>query len=57
MASSPGLAQENFKVYENGKPQQITQFANADIPVTVGILVDESGSMRPKRTEVIRGRP
>ena len=48
-----GLTQDNFKVYENGKPQQITQFANADIPVTVGILVDESGSMRPKRAEVI----
>ena len=48
-----GLAQDNFKVYENGKLQQITQFANADIPVTVGILVDESGSMRPKRAEVI----
>jgi len=48
-----GLAQDNFKVYENGKLQQITQFANADIPVTVGILVDESGSMRPKRSEVI----
>src|SRR5579862_8150615 len=28
-----GLAQDNFKVYENGKLQQITQFANADIPV------------------------
>jgi Ca-activated chloride channel family protein len=48
-----GLTQDNFKVYENGKLQQITQFANADIPVTVGILVDESGSMRPKRAEVI----
>jgi VWFA-related protein len=48
-----GLSKENFKIYENGKPQQITQFANADIPVTVGIAVDESGSMRPKRTEVI----
>ena len=48
-----GLKQENFKIYENGKPQTITQFANADIPVTVGILVDESGSMRPKRNEVI----
>jgi len=48
-----GLTRDNFKVYENGKPQKITQFANADIPVTVGILVDESGSMRPKRTEVI----
>lgn len=48
-----GLTQDNFKVYENGKLQQITQFANADIPVTVGIVVDESGSMRPKRAEVI----
>jgi VWFA-related protein len=48
-----GLARDNFKVYEDGKPQQISQFADADIPVTVGILVDESGSMRPKRPEVI----
>ena len=51
--SYPGLSKENFKIYENGKPQEITQFANADIPVTVGIAVDESGSMRPKRSEVI----
>jgi Ca-activated chloride channel family protein len=48
-----GLSKDDFKVYENGKPQQITQFANGDIPVTVGIAVDESGSMRPKRSEVI----
>lgn len=48
-----GLTKNDFKVFENGKPQEITQFANADIPVTVGIAVDESGSMRPKRAEVI----
>ncbi|HTC33319.1 MAG TPA: VWA domain-containing protein [Bryobacteraceae bacterium] len=48
-----GLSKDNFKVFENGKPQSITQFADADIPVTVGIVVDESGSMRPKRAEVI----
>ena len=48
-----GLNKDNFKVYEDGKPQEISQFANADIPVTVGIVVDESGSMRPKRPEVI----
>lgn len=48
-----GLNKENFKVYENGKLQEISQFANADIPVTVGLVVDESGSMRPKRAEVI----
>lgn len=48
-----GLDKSAFKVFEDGKPQEITQFANSDIPVTVGIVVDESGSMRPKRPEVI----
>jgi Ca-activated chloride channel family protein len=48
-----GLGKEDFKIFENGKQQEITQFANADIPVTVGIVVDESGSMRPKRQEVV----
>ena len=48
-----GLTKDNFKVFENGKQQEISQFANADIPVTVGIVVDESGSMRPKRPEVL----
>ncbi len=47
------LTKDNFKVTEDGKPQEITQFANADIPVTIGILVDESGSMRSKKPEVI----
>jgi Ca-activated chloride channel homolog len=47
------LTKENFKVLENGKPQEITQFANADIPVTVGLAVDESGSMRPKKPQVV----
>lgn len=48
-----GLTQESFKVFENGKLQEIKQFANTDIPVTVGLIVDESGSMSPKRAEVI----
>lgn len=48
-----GLSKEAFRVYEDGKPQVISQFANADIPVTVGIVVDQSGSMLPKRPEVI----
>jgi len=48
-----GLLQQNFQVYEDGKPQMITQFAHADIPVTVGLVVDESGSMRRKQPEVI----
>lgn len=48
-----GLSSENFKVYEDGKLQRITQFAHADTPVTIGLVVDESGSMLPKRMEVI----
>jgi Ca-activated chloride channel homolog len=48
-----GLGEQDFRVYENGKLQEISQFANADVPVTVGLVVDESGSMRPKRQEVI----
>jgi Ca-activated chloride channel homolog len=48
-----GLVKDNFKVSENGKLQPITQFANSDIPVTAGIAVDESGSMRPKRAQVV----
>jgi Ca-activated chloride channel homolog len=48
-----GLGKQNFEVYENGKLQQITQFAHADTPVTIGLVVDESGSMRPKQPEVV----
>ena len=48
-----GLAQHDFKVLEDGKPAEISQFSSTDTPVTVGIAVDESGSMRPKRSEVI----
>ena len=48
-----GLTKDNFKITEDGKAQIITQFADADIPVTIGLAIDESGSMRPKRPEVI----
>jgi Ca-activated chloride channel homolog len=48
-----GLSKSNFEVFENGVLQPITVFANSDVPVTVGILVDESRSMSPKRTEVL----
>ena len=48
-----GLSQDNFSVTEDGRPQTITVFSSADLPVTVGLLVDESHSMRPKRAEVL----
>jgi VWFA-related protein len=49
----PDLTKQNFAVSEDGRAQQITVFAHDDVPVTVGILVDESFSMRPKRPEVL----
>src|SRR5438552_8502423 len=46
-----GLAKENFKITDEGKAQPIEVFAASDIPVTVGIIVDESSSMTPKRLD------
>ena len=48
-----GLSKDNFAVFENGAAQPITVFAANDVPVTVGILVDESLSMTPKRADVL----
>jgi Ca-activated chloride channel homolog len=47
------LVKENFQVYEDGIPQQIECFSREDIPVTVGLVVDNSGTMEPRRHEVI----
>jgi len=46
------LKKDNFQVYEDGIPQQIDYFSHEDLPVTVGLVVDNSGSMKPKRPEV-----
>ncbi|MGE0405593.1 MAG: VWA domain-containing protein [Candidatus Korobacteraceae bacterium] len=46
------LSRESFQVFENGQPQQIRSFRREDVPVSVGILVDNSGSMRDKRRAV-----
>jgi VWFA-related protein len=48
-----GLSKDNFAIFENGAAQPITVFASNDVPVTVGILVDESRSMVPKRADVL----
>ncbi|HYL62680.1 MAG TPA: VWA domain-containing protein [Candidatus Methylomirabilis sp.] len=47
-----GLLQQNFRVYEDGQLQKVALFAHEDTPVTVGLLVDHSGSMGPKLAEV-----
>jgi len=41
-----------FSVYENGRRQPITLFRRDDIPVSLGLLIDNSGSMRPLRGRV-----
>ena len=48
-----GLDRSNFQVFEDGHAREITHFASVDTPVTVGLVVDNSGSMRSKRPEVI----
>jgi Ca-activated chloride channel family protein len=48
-----GLDRENFEILENGRPQPITLFRREDAPVTVGLLVDGSASMLPKRKETV----
>jgi len=46
------LAKPDFTVYENDKPQQIRSFRQQDYPVAMGIVIDNSGSMREKRDQV-----
>ena len=48
-----GLVQDDFKIFEDRKLQPIKHFARLDVPVTVGLVVDNSGSMRLKRPSVI----
>ena len=48
----PGLTQESFSVFEDGRPQKLTLFQQEDSPVTVGLVVDHSRSMGPKLAEV-----
>jgi Ca-activated chloride channel homolog len=46
------LTKSDFRVVEDGKLQQLAVFSHADIPVTMGIVIDDSGSMREKRPSV-----
>ena len=46
------LTQPDFQVFEDGVPQSIRLFQNEDVPVTVGLVVDHSTTMRPKIAEV-----
>jgi Ca-activated chloride channel family protein len=44
-----GLTKDDFIVYEDGAPQEVTNFSNERVPVSLGILLDTSGSMTPDK--------
>jgi Ca-activated chloride channel family protein len=46
------LTKDQFTVYENGMVQPITKFKREDVPVSLGLIIDNSGSMRDKRAKV-----
>jgi Ca-activated chloride channel homolog len=50
----PSLDKSAFIVFENGEPQVVTSFRREDVPVAMGIVIDNSGSMRDKRDAVNR---
>src|SRR5436190_20448894 len=48
----PDLARDTFSILDNGRPQDITIFANDVQPITVVMLLDRSGSMKSNFTLV-----
>jgi VWFA-related protein len=50
----PGLAQDEFIVYDDSEEQKITQFVSERVPVSLGILLDVSDSMTGKRIDDAR---
>ncbi len=46
------LPEEAFVVAEDDQPQKLSYFAQEDVPVSIGLVIDNSGSMREKRIQV-----
>jgi VWFA-related protein len=46
-----GLEKKDFEIYEDGVPQPIQVFECKDMPAAIGLILDNSGSMLPKRIE------
>ena len=45
----PGLEKDDFLVYEDGELQTVTHFSNERVPVSLGIVLDTSGSMEGEK--------
>jgi Ca-activated chloride channel homolog len=43
-----GLEKENFRVFEDGTQQEIVNFSSEDVPISIGVIFDMSGSMSDK---------
>jgi Ca-activated chloride channel family protein len=43
-----GLERDNFRVFEDGVEQEVVQFSSEDVPVSIGVIFDMSGSMTDK---------
>ena len=43
-----GLEQDNFRVFEDGTEQEVVRFSSEDVPVSIGVIFDMSGSMGDK---------
>jgi len=43
-----GLEQSNFRIFEDGKEQEVVRFASEDVPVSIGVIFDMSSSMSDK---------
>lgn len=50
----PSLTKDDFTVYENGHRQEISHFSSERTPVSLGILLDTSGSMTPDKMSAAR---
>jgi Ca-activated chloride channel family protein len=51
----PGLRMEDFRVYDDNVLMEVTHFSNERVPVSLGIVLDTSGSMTPDKMSSARG--
>jgi Ca-activated chloride channel family protein len=47
------VRQNEFQVFENGVPQQVAYFSKEEVPISYGLAIDTSGSLRPQLAQVL----